>query len=200
MNENQSQLMNRLSSTDPSPTKKSVLFLCKANICRSPAAESVFRQYLDKQQGSNILVSSAGVNVHEDGDGVRPSFAMRWVAYRRGYKFKQLVRRVLPRDLNDFDLIIAMDRSNRDSLLLLSSSQKSPVKASLNLLSDFLPRRRWPIDVPDPMNRSQRTCHRVFDMLEAACPKIFETLAGTPIKRSQNNGGSSKKSPLPSRA
>lgn len=152
----------------PTADVKSVLFVCKCNICRSPAGESVLQKYvLDQNLESKFYIDSAGIDL----DPARPSFSMRWVTFWRGYRLKQRSRRVMRTDLNKFDLIIAMDQSNFDALHILHSSPKSKI----SLLSDFLPPNS-PREVPDPMNRSNRTCNRVYDMLEMACPNIVEWL------------------------
>lgn len=44
------------------PKKKSVVFVCTGNTCRSPMAEFMFKQYLkDKKLQSDYTVSSAGL-------------------------------------------------------------------------------------------------------------------------------------------
>ena len=55
--------------TDDTNTKKpfSVLFVCLGNICRSPAAEGVFRHFVNKRGlDSSFNIDSAGtINYHE---------------------------------------------------------------------------------------------------------------------------------------
>ena len=144
----------------------SVLFVCHGNICRSPAAKSVLEKHL-AIQSPNLMVNvdSAGVSV--DDFPRRPSSAMRWIAFWRGYRLDWKPRNVRRTDLQKFDLVIAMEKINLSALRLTHSNPTAIVK----LLSDFLP-QEWPRDVPDPMNRSRAICHTVFDMLETACPGI----------------------------
>lgn len=149
---------------------KSVLFVCRCNVCRSPAAKSVFEKYLKSQKlEAAYYLDSAGVNLDENPPA--PSFSMRWTAFRRGYRLKKRARKVRRPDLNRFDLVIAMDQQNLD---ILRSMHSNP-SADIRLLSDFLPVDA-PANVPDPMNRSRQTCHLVFDLLEQACPSIVECL------------------------
>jgi protein-tyrosine phosphatase len=75
------------------------------------------------------------------------------------------------RDFSEFDLIIAMDRSNYRELLALAGSREHKVK----LLSDFLD-ESWPRDVPDPYFGGQDGFDQVLDMLQAACPRVLEAV------------------------
>ena len=153
---------------------KSVLFVCKCNVCRSPAGKSVLQSYLQKRNlESAFFVDSAGVSL--DDVPPLPSFAMRWAAFWRGYRLKKKARRVRRPDLDRFDLVIAMDQENFNALYTINSQPKSTIRLLSDFLSDDSPR-----EVPDPMNRSRRTCDYVFDLLESACPKIVETLTELP--------------------
>ena len=151
---------------------RSVLFVCWANVCRSPAGRSVLQKYLETRNLESVIqVDSAGVSF--DDILPKPSLWMRWAAFRRGYGLKRRARRINRIELNNVDLVIAMDRK---ILHVLHALHKNP-SSTIKLLSDFLP-AEWPQDVPDPMNRCKKICNRVFDMLEQACPKIVENLCG----------------------
>lgn len=152
------------------PARRSVLFVCWANVCRSPAGKSVLQSFLaTKALEPNFHIDSAGVGYEENLP--KPSLAMRWVTFRRGYKLSSRPRRINRLELEDSRLVIALDRRVRQALEALHRNPKSTIK----LLSDFLP-AGWPVDVPDPMNRNRHVCNRVFDMLERACPRIVESM------------------------
>lgn len=151
---------------DPT-SPSSLLFVCWGNVCRSPAARSVFLRYLKQEYRGTVRVDAAGVCVDEIPPA--PSLAMRWVTLRRGYWLRHEPRSVYRQDLDEFEHVIAMDRR---VLAALESLHRCP-RGRIALLSDFLP-PGFPIDVPDPMNCSAPTCHRVFDMLEQACPQLLE--------------------------
>jgi protein-tyrosine phosphatase len=172
----------RLSSLDDAPSSeseclsqtRSVLFVCRGNLCRSPAGASVLQKYLEKNRFPHheFYIDSAGVEVVAL--DAKPTFAMRWAAFRRGYRLKQRARCVRRPELDEFDLVIAMDRKVLNSLNSLNCFHESP-SAKINLLSDFLPHGR-PRDIPDPMFRSTRTCNKVLDLLENACPHVVNYL------------------------
>lgn len=155
--------------------RKSVLFVCWSNICRSPAAESVLSQYLKKRKLDDVfLVESAGVCIDEKPP--KPSYWVRRTARRRGYRLKNDPRLLRRTDLCKYDLVIATDQENLKALRTFNSEPLSTIR----LLSDYLP-PTWPRDIPDPMNADGEICSLVFDMLEAACPLITEELLGPAV-------------------
>ena len=97
------------------PKKFRVLFVCLGNICRSPAAEGVLR-HLAGQRGlqDRVEVDSAGTGDWHCGD--LPDARMRQHAARRGYDLSSRARQVRPEDFAAFDLILVMDRQNRQDL------------------------------------------------------------------------------------
>ncbi|CAH9148444.1 unnamed protein product [Cuscuta epithymum] len=99
------------------PTKPfSVLFVCLGNICRSPAAEAVFRDLVkERSLESRFYIDSAGtINYHE---GSQADSRMRAAAKRRGIEITSISRPIRPSDFKEFDLIIAMDENNKSDIL-----------------------------------------------------------------------------------
>ena len=150
----------------------SVLFVCMGNICRSPAAEGVFRYYVD-QQGSaeNFYIDSAGTIDYHSGNPADPR--MRAAAASRGYNLTSVSRQVAPEDLDEFDLIVAMDR---DNLWYLEELAGGP-RPDIRLLGSFLPEHQGNPEqapqVPDPYYGGSQGFEDVLDMLERACPGIY---------------------------
>ena len=150
----------------------SVLFVCMGNICRSPAAEGVFRHYVEKQGASgDFHIDSAGTIDYHSGKPADPR--MRAAASRRGYTLTSISRQVMFEDLEEFDLIVAMDRDNLAELRYLAGS----ARPKLRLLGSFLPERRGEPgqapEVPDPYYGGAQGFEEVLDMLERACPGIY---------------------------
>ncbi len=127
-------------------------------------------QHIVEQHGlSNIQVDSAGTAGYHNGD--RADSRMRAAAKRRGYELLSRARQVLRQDLDEFDLVIAMDQSNLRNLQNLNQAPRCQLK----LLSDFLS-DHWPVDVPDPYYGGADGFETVLDMIEAACPAILNEL------------------------
>ena len=91
--------------------KKGVLFVCHGNICRSPAAEGVFRMLLkERNLESDILVDSAGTSDEHEGD-LPHSVTLR-VAARHGIELNHRSRPFRKDDFEAFNLILVMDNWN----------------------------------------------------------------------------------------
>jgi protein-tyrosine phosphatase len=171
--------MNQAESTaQPSPCGKSkdpvkrILFVCLGNICRSPAAEGVF-QKLVAEQGlqQSVHVDSAGTAGYHIG---KPADArMIAAADERGFDLTSRSRQVTARDIELFDLVVAMDRANYRDLLNLARTSKTD---HIRLLSDFLDKTIWPAEVPDPYYGGQADFEYVLDMLQAASPQLLSHL------------------------
>ena len=151
------------------------------NICRSPAAEGCL-QHLVNQGGfsTRILVDSAGTI--DDHKGHRADARMRSTARSRGYRLRSRARQITRNDLEEFDLVVAMDGENFEYIKRLHSSPRAEVR----MLSHFLTGNEWPADVPDPYYGGRKGFEAVLDMIEEACPNILEFLL-SPDNRLKNN-------------
>jgi protein-tyrosine phosphatase len=113
--------------------RKSVLFVCLGNICRSPLAEAAFRSEADRL-GLDVEVDSAGI-----GDwhvGRPPDRRAVAVAARNKVDISGLrARQAGPADFERFDYIVALDTHNlRD----LRRMQPPGARAELSLLLDHV--------------------------------------------------------------
>ena len=141
-----------------------VLFVCTGNICRSPTAEGVLR-HLARQFGMEVHVESAGT-----GDwhvGLPPDERAQHHARGRGYDLSaQRARQVRPRDFEDFDMIVAMDRGH---LRILQKHCPAQHRHKLRMLVRGH-------DVPDPYYGGPEGFEQVLDMVEAACLGLLHEL------------------------
>ncbi|MEM1098060.1 MAG: low molecular weight protein-tyrosine-phosphatase [Planctomycetota bacterium] len=159
--------------------KRSVLFVCMGNICRSPAAEGIFRKLVDDAGLSDELhIDSAGTIGHHAGNP--PDRRMQAAAAQRGYDLTtQRARQVESEDFRAFDLIVAMDRANLDDLER-AFDRPADGRAALALLGEFAPdafqRKGGPPDVPDPYYGGGEGFEMVLDLLEASLPQVLQRL------------------------
>lgn len=151
--------------------KKSVLFVCMGNICRSPTAEGVFRHFVEKEGLAGMIeVDSAGTHAYHTNEPA--DRRARAAAERRGYSLDGIrARRVDVSDFQRFDYIIAMDR---DNLAALKSQSDGEHKSKLCLFLEF---SGGPEDeVPDPYYGGASGFERALDLVEVASRGLLETL------------------------
>ncbi|TWT73192.1 low molecular weight protein-tyrosine-phosphatase [Allorhodopirellula solitaria] len=158
----------------PNTVPKSVLFVCLGNICRSPTGEGMLTHALAESGLSDaITVDSAGTAGYHIG---KPADArMQRAAERRGVALHSRARQLSARDLQAFDLVIAMDRENQAGIEGLRSPAGGEERAEIRLLSTFLD-DSWPVDVPDPYHGDAAGFEYVVDMIAAACPEVIAYL------------------------
>jgi protein-tyrosine phosphatase len=150
-----------------------VLMVCMGNICRSPTAEAVLREKLERAGlGDRVVVDSAGT--HGWHEGAPPDRRAIAHAARRGYDLKPLrARQVVDADFERFDLLLAMDW---DNLAELESACPPEHRAKLGRLSAW--GRRFASEVvPDPYQHGPDAFERVLDLVEDACDQLIEHLA-----------------------
>lgn len=149
----------------------SVLFVCRQNICRSIAAEGVFR-YLVTGTGLKISADSAGVQALPD---CLPDPAMCSVAALRGYDLSGLRSRMFfPDDFQSFDLILAL---SRDNLEAVQAQAPADAKARTGLLMDYS-QEFGTCEAGVPF--SERGYGLLLDHVEDACLGLYHHLADEP--------------------
>lgn len=150
-----------------------VLFVCMGNICRSPTAEGVFREMVRRRRlEGEFEVDSAGTHGYHVGES--PDSRTQRAAASRGYDLSNIrARKVAPQDLDYFDLILAMDRHNVDSLLNISHPEH---RKKIRLFMDFA--RSYDDDeVPDPYYGLGHGFDLVLDMVEDAASGLLGELS-----------------------
>lgn len=144
---------------------RSILFVCTANICRSPTAEGVLRKFLAASgAGSRIQVDSAGTHDYHLG---KPPFPMAMErAKLRGYDLTHLLsRKIRGDDFEHFDLILGM---GRDHLANLRQIAPTPHKHKIELFLEYGDRFHGE-EVPDPFGGQAKDFDLVLDMVEDGC-------------------------------
>jgi protein-tyrosine phosphatase len=145
-----------------------VLFVCLGNICRSPTAEATMRKLVaEAGLDGEVAVDSAGTGSWHV--GAPPDARAAQAAARRGIELDGAARKVARCDFDANDIIVAMDRSNRDDLLALAPSEAGRAKVRL-LLTE--PER----DVPDPYYGGADGFDRVLDVVDEGCRALLEEL------------------------
>lgn len=150
----------------------SVLFVCLGNICRSPTAEAVFKQKA-ANAGLNIIIDSAGTHGYHIGNP--PDKRSQAAGIERGYAFDGLkCRRVEERDFEQFDYILAMDKSNLSNLHGMSPAE---YHHKIKLFLEFS--NSDEDEVPDPYYGGKRGFDLVVDLIEDASDGLINHIKNT---------------------
>ncbi|HZW26318.1 MAG TPA: low molecular weight protein-tyrosine-phosphatase [Gallionella sp.] len=144
--------------------KLGVLFVCTANICRSPMAEAVFRhKAVLAGLGERLLIDSAGT--HDFRIGEAPDPRAQKVAGQRGYALSDLRARQIARaDLERFDHVLAMDMKNMSALHRLGEPDLWQ-KPKLLLTYSKLYKEK---EIADPYGADEEHFELALDMIESA--------------------------------
>lgn len=141
-----------------------VCFVCLGNICRSPTGEGVMRHLLAEAGiDDRVEVDSAGTGAWHVGE--QADARARATARSRGLSLTSIARQFVTRDLDEFDYVIAMDRSNLRNIERLVGGR--PRRAAIHLLRSLDPNSTDALDVPDPYYEDN--FDEVFDICEAGC-------------------------------
>lgn len=137
-----------------------VLFVCLGNICRSPAAEGIFKHLVKAEDRlSQFEIDSAGTSRNHSGE--LPDKRMREHALKRGIVLDSHARQFQPDDFERFDYILVMDDKNlKDVLALANSEQTSKVIPFVKFCSSF-----QITHVPDPYFSGPEGFEHVLDIV-----------------------------------
>ena len=121
-----------------------ILFVCHGNICRSPMAEFVMKDLVEKAGlSADFLIESAATSTEEIGNSVYPPAKRKLAEHGIGCQGKQ-ARQMTRADYQRFDLLIGMDSWNIRNMKHISGGDP---EGKIHQLLDFTPR---PGDVADP--------------------------------------------------
>ncbi|MFK7990607.1 MAG: low molecular weight protein-tyrosine-phosphatase [Sandaracinaceae bacterium] len=148
-----------------------VCFVCLGNICRSPTAEAVFLDRLERAGLRDaFVVDSAGTSAHHVGEQAHPD--SRAEAERRGIHVPSISRQFVAGDFDRFDWVVAMDTSNQRNLERLAPDAASRKK--IVLFRDYDPNTPDGTSVPDPYYEGG--FDKVYDICEAAADGLLASL------------------------
>jgi protein-tyrosine phosphatase len=161
-------------------SRTGVLFVCYANMCRSPLAEGLFR-HLARERGvvDQLNIDSAGTVAIEGG---QPHPLSVDACKRRGIELAGVGRQLTRVDLARFDHIVLMDRYNRSQLERMAApSAFGPLdahRARIRLLREISDPSAAgeDLDVPDPIGFGSDGYEHVFELVERGCNALLDEI------------------------
>lgn len=121
-----------------------VLFVCLGNICRSPMAEAVFKDIVDKKGMANeFYIESAATSTEEIGSPVHYGTRKKLASVGISVEGKT-ARQIKREDYDKFDYILAMESRNiTDILKIVGADPENKVHRLLDFSDN-------PRDIADP--------------------------------------------------
>lgn len=148
---------------------RKILFVCLGNICRSPMGEGALLHVLDEREmRDGYIVDSAGTSAYHVGE--KADARMRDTAQQHGVVLTSRARQVTHQDFADFDLILAMDKSNYSNLMELAHDHGHD-GGNVVLLRDFDDQARG-ADVPDPYYGGADGFEEVYQIVMRCCNNL----------------------------
>lgn len=148
-----------------------IAFVCTGNICRSPMAEVVFRDLVQRAGlADRVSVTSAGTgdwHVGEQADARTLAALERRGLSGCAHRAKQFDPDTLP----DLDLVVVFDRGQERTLRQWARTEAD--RAKIHLLLSFDPPQAHLRDVPDPYYTDAAMFDRVLGMIDRAARALL---------------------------
>ena len=150
-----------------------IMFVCAGNICRSPLAEGIFRhQAFEKGVLDQFEIASSGTGGWHAGE--LPDRRMRQTAHRHGVSLDgQRAQQFEVGDLEYYDLILAMDKSNLSHITHLDAHNSFGHKIKLFRAYDPDPED---MQVPDPYYGGGQGFERVYSIVDRTVANLLDEL------------------------
>ena len=121
-----------------------ILFICHGNICRSPMAEFIMKDLVDKAGWAEQFSSASAATSREE-IGNEVYFPAREKLREHGISCQgKTARQMTRQDYRDYDLLVGMDRRNLENMRRISEGDP---EGKIHLLMEFAGKNR---EVADP--------------------------------------------------
>jgi protein-tyrosine phosphatase len=149
-----------------------ILFVCTANLCRSPTAEGVFRSLATKAGFAEAFeIDSAGTGASHVGQP--PTQPAIDAAAARGYDITGIrARQITGEDIERFDYVLGMTRGHLVEMRWLAPRD---LVDKPQLLMSYAPPLGI-LDIPDPFGGTTDDYERAIGLIESATRGLLARL------------------------
>ncbi|KRK65461.1 protein tyrosine phosphatase [Companilactobacillus tucceti DSM 20183] len=115
---------------------KNIIFVCLGNICRSPMAEMMMREYIAENNLNNkISVSSRATEDYESGNPMHPG-AVAELNKHSVQIVEHHSQKISQADFSEADLIIGMDHQNIIDLRSMTNTYQDKIHLALEFMDN----------------------------------------------------------------
>ena len=143
-----------------------ILFVCHGNICRSPMAEFIMKDIVEKNKASHLFeIASCATSCEEIGNPVYPP-ARKKLAEEGISCDGKTARQITKEDYEYFDYVIAMDNNNLKNLSRIIDDDEK-----VSLLMEYVGENR---EVSDPWYTGD--FEKAYRDIKKGCEALFKKL------------------------
>ncbi|MBU0502835.1 MAG: L-threonylcarbamoyladenylate synthase [Candidatus Omnitrophota bacterium] len=160
------------SDIESAAKKKTVLFICTGNSCRSVMAQAIFEKKLKDKGIKDVEVLSAGTMLF---GGLGATLEVKELLAEEGMDVSKHISQKVTRDmLNKSDIILVMEHFHEERILQLDPQ----VKNRLFLLKEFAKAGADDnnMDISDPIGKPKEFYVRTMDTIKQAIERISEII------------------------
>jgi len=154
--------------------KKSVLFVCTGNSCRSMMAEGLFKHLLKERGRNDVEVISAGIIGL---NGSPPTGETIQVMDEAGVNVRDFKTKGINTDfINRADLILGMQEVHKREILALVPQAEKRVHLLREFTKDEVTNDGFASEVPDPISKPSEVYKRVFEIIKRNLEKLVDMI------------------------
>lgn len=155
---------------DKMSEKIRVLFICLGNICRSPAAETLFAHHVASRSMDDLFeIDSCGTGGWHAGE--RADERMRSTAIRHNLEITHRARQIKSEDFEIYDYLLVMDYQNLADVKALNQKMSHKVAMITDYSRDFTAQI-----IPDPYFGDMEGFENVFTLLKKVTGQVADTI------------------------